>query len=212
MSVIFLKASRVIGLLCLTASVVLIWWLSKSVWSISGREFMAIGMYVLVPLFILLLNLSATYKLLVKKNNDRWKSAGIIAIFMTISPILFFIAWEFAAVPILPLICLVLLLTTFVLVRLVDTRLAMVITVLMSIILGFAIFVGFEEGYCVRKGDIAPDSGLLYEDLNEKERRFVGGGGEGAKISGYLRVHLKYHDDFKFSSALREIYFGSTAR
>ncbi len=131
---------------------------------------------------------------------------------MTISPILFFIAWEFAAVPILPLICLVLLLTTFVLVRLVDTRLAMVITVLMSIILGFAIFVGFEEGYCVRKGDIAPDSGLLYEDLNEKERRFVGGGGEGAKISGYLRVHLKCHDDFKFSSALREIYFGSTAR
>lgn len=82
-------------------------------------------------------------------------------------------------------------------------KLSVVLFLITMVITSYFFLSTLEENYCWRQADQAKDKDVMYYNLTETEKNFVGQGDESA-VSGWLRTDLKCHESFNSVSAFTD--------
>lgn len=171
--------------------------------------------YLLITVLLIASNIYCAFRLW-KSNKDNVRKlllVSLVPVFVTIWPFIFFVFFFSSIIPeAIPLfVSLVIALFFLILLWYPFKKLSIVLFLITLLVASYAFASTLEENYCWRISDQAEDKDVMYSDLTEAEKKFMGlsvsemGPGEG--VSGWLRVHLKCHDTFDFLIALKESLF-----
>lgn len=174
----------------------------------NNMEIMSFGIFLffIAAFFMGGVNLFIGYKLLTD-NKDRKKilTVSLILLHLPVWFIIYFLGYFLTMqilFPILPFIfSLIILLVTWNH----KKKLAIILFIITITAIFLTTYNNFEENYCWRLANNAPNKDIMYPVATKQEKEMVGG--NNSSVSGWLRIHLKCHNQFSWKLVFDDLIF-----